>query len=94
MLDFVWKFASKIIIFKKKLQFWKDIVLCYRKHITMKMNPKVPPLLTWQISQIIVNYIFPIITCVLNQPHGHWLLNDVFQYAIVMNLKIKKMKSH
>jgi hypothetical protein len=56
----------------------------------MKMTPKVPPLLTWKVSQITVNYIFPIITCVLNQPHGHWLLSDVLQYAIVMNLKIKK----
>jgi hypothetical protein len=52
----------------------------------------MPPLLTWHISQIIVNYILPIITCVLNQPHGHWLFNDVLQYAIVMNLKLKKLE--
>jgi len=92
MLDFVWNFANKIIMFQKKLQFWKDIVLCYSKHITMEMTPKVPPLLTWHISQIIVNYILTIITCVLNQSHGHWLLSDVLQYAIVMNLKLKKLE--
>lgn len=72
------------------MQFWKDIVLCYNNDIIMKMTPKVPPLLTWHISQIIVSFILPIITCVLNQPHGHWLFNDVLQYAIVMNLKLKK----
>ncbi len=74
------------------MQFWNDIVLYYNKHVTMKMTPKVPPLLTWHIPQIIVNYILPIIICVLNQPHGHWLLSDVLQYAIVMNLKLKKLE--
>jgi len=58
----------------------------------MKMTYKMPPFLTWHIFQIIVNYILLIITCDLNQLHGHWLLNDVLQYAIVMNLKLKKLE--
>jgi hypothetical protein len=40
MLNFVWKFVNKIIIFLKNLQFWKDIILCYNKHITMNIPLK------------------------------------------------------
>jgi len=58
----------------------------------MKITRQMPPLLTWQISQIIVNYPSPIvIACVLNQSHGHWMLIDVLNFAISFSLKLKKI---
>ncbi len=54
------------------------------------MITQVPPLLTWHISQIIVDVLSPIVfTCVLNQSRGHWLLSDVLNYAIYIFLKLK-----
>ncbi len=54
------------------------------------MITQVPPLLTWHISQIIVDVLSPIVsTCVLNQSRGHWLLGDVLNYAIYICLKLK-----
>ncbi len=51
----------------------------------------MPPPLTWHISQIVVDYLFPIISaCVLNQSHGHWLLIDILHFVISMSLKLKK----
>jgi hypothetical protein len=51
----------------------------------------VPPLLTWQIFQIIVDYLSPIvIACVLNWSHGHWMLIDVLNSIISYSLKLKK----
>jgi hypothetical protein len=51
----------------------------------------VPPPLTWQISQIIVDCLSPIIFAyVLNQSCGHWLLSDALHYAISMSLKLKE----
>ncbi len=50
----------------------------------------MPPPLTWHISQIIINYLSPIVTaCVLNQV-GHWLLSDALHFAISLSLKLKK----
>jgi hypothetical protein len=51
----------------------------------------MPPLLTWQIYQIIVDYLSPIvIACVLNQSSGHWLLIDALNYVISLSLKLKE----
>jgi hypothetical protein len=51
----------------------------------------VPPILTWQISQTIVDCLSPaVFTCVLNQSHGHWLLSDVLHFTILMSLKLKE----
>jgi hypothetical protein len=51
----------------------------------------VPPPLTWQIFQIIVDCHFPIFFAyVFNQSCGHWLLNDALHFAISMNLKLKE----
>jgi hypothetical protein len=47
--------------------------------------------LIWQISQSIVHCLFPIVsTCVLNQTHGCWFINDALHSAISMNLKLKE----
>jgi hypothetical protein len=51
----------------------------------------VPPPLTWQISQTIVDCLsLTVFACVLNQSHGHWLLNDVLHSTISMSLKLRE----
>jgi hypothetical protein len=52
----------------------------------MRMNTRVPPLLTWHICQIIVHSLGPVVfTFILNQTRGHWVLNDALNFAIFMN---------
>jgi hypothetical protein len=54
------------------MHFQTVIVFYYNKQTTMKVIRQMPPLLTWQISQIIVDYLSPIvIACVLNRSHEH-----------------------
>ncbi len=65
-------------------------MLCYSKHIVVRVNGRMPPPQTWQISQIIMDCLSPIVfACILNQSHGHWLLNDVLHFVISMSLKLK-----
>jgi hypothetical protein len=51
----------------------------------------MPPPLTWQISQTIVNclslVVFP---CVPNESHGQWVLSNALHSAISMSLKFKE----
>jgi hypothetical protein len=50
----------------------------------------MPPPLTWHICQTIVNYLSPFVNvCVFNQSRGHWLLNDAFNFAMFISLKLK-----
>jgi hypothetical protein len=86
-----YKLANKIITFQEALQFKDSIILCYNMQNNVKISGRVPPLLTWQISHIIVDCFYPIVgACVLNQFSSHWLLYDALQYAIIMCLKIKE----
>ncbi len=56
----------------------------------MRMTTKIPPLLTWHICQIVIDF-FPYCNClVLNQFKGHLLLSDAFHFAISMSLKLRK----
>jgi hypothetical protein len=65
-------------MFQQALQFKNVIVLCYNMHNVIKINGKVPPLFTWDILQIIVNSLLPIVSAyVLNQFYGHWLFSNV-----------------
>ncbi len=58
------------------------------------MTNRVPPLLKWHICQIVVDYLSPIvITCVLNQSKGHWLLSDAFHSTIFISLKLKELEN-
>jgi membrane associated rhomboid family serine protease len=58
MLDFVCKFASKIIMFQKVLQFWKVIIICYNKQIATRISNQMPPPLHGTIFHIIMNVFF------------------------------------
>jgi hypothetical protein len=83
------RFASKIILFQKALQFKATIVLCYSRQIVVRVSGHVRPPLTWHISQIIIDVLFSIVNaCVLNQSHGHWLLSDALNLTITMSLKL------
>ncbi len=65
-------------------------MLCYSKQIVVKVTSQMPPPLIWHICEIIVDCLSPITyVCVLNQSHGHWLLNDVLHSTISMSLKLK-----
>jgi hypothetical protein len=78
-------------MFQEALQFHYAIMFCYSKHTTVRVTSRVPPPLTWHISQIVVDCLLPIVsTCVINQAHGHWLLSDALHFVISMSLKLKK----
>jgi hypothetical protein len=74
-------------MFQEALQFCFAIVLCYNKQTPMRLTSRMPPPLTWQLCQIIVDCLF---ACILNQSRGHWLLNDALHSTISMSLKLKK----
>jgi len=77
-------------MFQKTLQFQYAIVLYYNKQTVVRIIDLVPPPLTWQIFQIIVDYLSPVVfTRVMNQSCGHWLLNDDLHSTISMNLKCR-----
>ncbi len=76
---------------QEALQFCYAIMFCYSKHTTMRITSQVLPPLTWHIFQIVVNCLPPIVSaCVINQSHGHWLLNDTLHSIISMSLKLKE----
>ncbi len=85
------KFASKIILFQKVLQF-KDVIMhCYSKQSLVRMIIRVPPSLTLHICQILIDCLSLVVTiCVLNQSRRHWLLSDALHFVISMNLKLRK----
>jgi hypothetical protein len=57
----------------------------------VRVTSRVPPPLTWHISQIIVDVLSSVVSaCVLNQSHGNWLLFDALNVKITMSLKLKE----
>ncbi len=66
------RFASKSIMFQQALQFKDIIILYYNKQNSIIISERMPPLLTWHISKIVLNYLSPIVSaCVLNQSNSH-----------------------
>jgi hypothetical protein len=57
----------------------------------MRLTNRVPPPLTWQLCQIIVDCLSPIVfACIFNQSRGHSLLSDALHSAMSMSLKLKE----
>jgi hypothetical protein len=57
----------------------------------VRVTSRVPPPLTWHISQIIVDVLSSVVSaCVLKQSHGNWLLFDALNVKITMSLKLKE----
>jgi hypothetical protein len=60
-------FAINVIFFQKALQFKEVIILCYNRYNYERMSALLPPLLTWHICRIIVDFLGPIVfTWILN----------------------------
>ncbi len=65
-------FATRIILFQKILQFKATIVLFNSCQTIVKIIIHVSPPLTWDVSQIIVDILFLIVSaCVLRQSCKH-----------------------
>jgi hypothetical protein len=52
------RFADRVIMFHETLQFRTTIVLCYNKKTIVKVIGIMPPPLTYQISQSVVDCLF------------------------------------
>jgi hypothetical protein len=86
---YFYRFASKIVLFQEALQFRAIIFLCYSQQTAMKVISCVPPLLTWHISQKIIDVLSSVVSaCVLNQSRGHWLLSNALNVTITMSSKL------
>jgi hypothetical protein len=74
MMNVDLKFINKVILFQESLQYHEAIVHYYNRQTNIvRTNVYVPPLLTWHVTQIIVDVLSPIvIMCVLNQSHEHY----------------------
>jgi len=49
------KFASKVILFQKTLEFKHTIALCYGQQQLLTFQGHVPSLQIWAIPQVVVN---------------------------------------
>jgi hypothetical protein len=79
-------------MFQKTLQFKVNIILCYKKQNIVKISGRVPPFLTCDIFQIIVDFLSLVLSaCALNQFNSHWLLFDALQSTITICLKCKEL---
>ncbi len=88
---FLLQICKKNYPFQEALQFQKSIAFCYNMHTIVMMTTWVPLLLTWHISQIIVDVFSPIMsTYVFNQSKDHWLSSDALNYVIFICLKLKE----
>jgi hypothetical protein len=66
-------------------------VLYYNKQIVVKVIGQIPPPLTWQISQTIVDcFSLVVFACVFNQSCGHWFPSDAVHSSIFVSLKLKE----
>jgi len=77
------RFPNKVILFHEDWQFKETIILCYNMENFVKMNAKVPPLMTWHTCWIIINSFSHVVSpCIMNQSRRHWLLSDALNFAI------------
>jgi hypothetical protein len=66
-------------MFQKALQFKVDIILCYNKQNTIKISGRVPPFLTCDIFQIIVDFFSLVVSA--------WVLNLLKLDLVVLEKK-------
>jgi hypothetical protein len=85
----VCKFASKVMLFQKTLQYCEAIDNYYNRKTTIMISACVSHPFTWHVAQIVVNVFSHVVSaCVLNQYCAHWFLSDAFHFAITMNTKL------
>jgi hypothetical protein len=79
------RFATRIIFFQETLQFKGTIVLFNSCQTIVKITIHVFPPLTWDVSQIIVDIFFLIVSaCVLHQSCKHQLLSNLHTTIIIV----------
>jgi hypothetical protein len=77
------RFASKVIMFEKTLEFKQTIITCYKRQKTIALQQKVVKAQTWVVTKVITSTLNHVVTtCVMNQSHGHWLLLNVLTIAL------------
>ncbi len=63
--------------------------MCYSQQIAVRVTSRVPPPLTWHISQKIIDVLSSVVSVsVLNQSLGHWLLSNALNVTITMSPKL------
>ncbi len=74
-------------MFEKKLEFKQAILLCYQKRKTLTLQQRIFKTQVWAIVKAVINRLnFVVITCVMSQSRGHYLLLDAL--TITINLII------
>jgi hypothetical protein len=87
----VCKFANKVMLFQKTLQYYEAIDNYYNRKTTIMISACVSHPSTWHVAQIVVNVLSHVVSaCVLNQYRAHWFLNYALHSAITMNTKLKE----
>jgi hypothetical protein len=68
------------------------IVMCYSCQIETLIN-KIPFAMTWVTIEGICEALSPIVTCVVNQHCGYWLLSNALASTIRLYMKLEKERS-
>lgn len=77
-------------MFQQCLMYRQAIVMCYNHQIEALAN-MIPSTMTWAIVKVIYEAFFPVvITCVVNQRHGFWLLSNALASTIRLYVKLEK----
>ncbi len=86
-------FASKVSMFQQCLIYWQAIARCY-SHRSEALANKIPSTMTWVIAKAICEVLFLVVTCVVNQHHGYWLLCNALVNTIRLYVRLKKERSN
>jgi hypothetical protein len=77
------RFVSKVIPFKKTLEYHNAINLCYGRQKTQQLQGYVPNAHTWAICEVVVETLLPIVKqYILNQTQGYWLLSNALNVVL------------
>jgi hypothetical protein len=63
------KFASKVIMFEKTLEFKKTIITCYGRQNTITLQQRIPKAQVWAIVKVVTSCLNPMVmACVRINP--------------------------
>jgi hypothetical protein len=84
------RFAYRVILFQKTLDYQDAIYICYGRQQALHLQSSVLDCQTWSIVQAITNTLMLVVKlCVLNQSQGHWLLSNPFGSTFSLCIVIK-----
>jgi hypothetical protein len=67
--------------------------MCYSRQTETLAN-KIPSTMTWVITEAICETLSTIITCVVNQHRGYWLLFNALASTIRLYVRLEKERSN